>query len=74
MGNVVAFNGITSLNLNPDRVLQGALEAGLTEVVIIGFDADGEEYFATSLADGGDLLWHLERTKLKLLRTADQAK
>ncbi len=68
MSNVVEFNGITSLDLTPDRVIQGALNAKMTEVVIVGFDEDGEFYFASSKADSGDVIYHLEMAKHKLLQ------
>jgi hypothetical protein len=71
MGDVVVLPVVTCLDLPPERVLQAALEAGLTEVIIVGYAADGSEYFASSVGDGGDVLWHLERAKLRLLRTVD---
>lgn len=55
----------------PERILNAALEAGLTEVVIVGIDRDGNEYFAASQPDGPNVLWHLERAKLKLIRMPD---
>ena len=70
MGEVVDGNFITKLDLDPDRVIEGAI-GELDEVVIIGVAKDGSEYFASSKSDGGDVLWHLERAKLKLLRTVD---
>lgn len=69
--NVITLPVITRLDLDPQRVLEGALEAGLTGVVILGYDAAEEEYFAASYADGGDVLWLLERLKMKLLRMPD---
>lgn len=71
-GNVVPLNCITTLPLDPNRVIRRALESGLTEVVIVGYTKDGNEYFAASIGDGGDVIWHLERAKLKLLRMADE--
>lgn len=68
--NVVVANVITNRDLPPDRLLAAAI-GRLDRVIIIGYDKDGEEYFASSVADGGDCLWHLERAKLKLLRQAD---
>lgn len=68
--NVVDFPGITKLDLDPERVLKAA-SGELTEVVILGFTKDGDEYFASSKADGGSVLWHLERAKLKLLNIPD---
>ena len=70
--NVVPLRCVTSLPLDPNRVIRSALEAGMTEVVIIGYTKDGGEYFSASIGDGGDVLWHLERAKLKLLRVADE--
>lgn len=71
MTNVVELPIVTRLDLDPQRVLAGALEDGMTEVVIIGYDKDGDEVFRSSLADGADALWHLERAKLKLLRVGE---
>jgi hypothetical protein len=69
--DVVTFPGITTLDLPPERIIQKASEAGLMDVVILGYDKDGEEYFASSVADGAEVLWLLERLKLQLLRLAD---
>lgn len=71
MPDVVDFGGITRLPSDPQRVIEHASEAGLTNVVIIGYDADGDEYFRSSDADGGDVLWLLERARLKLLSVPD---
>lgn len=64
--NVVDFGGITKLDLPPDRVLEGA-KGRLDSVVIMGFDQDGNEYFASSKADGGEVMWLMERCKKQLL-------
>ena len=64
--NVVDFDGITKLDLDPDRVLEGA-KGQLEAVIVIGYTSDGEEYFASSKADGGTTLWLLERCKKQLL-------
>jgi len=66
MGKVVGFTGVTTLNSNPESVLENA-KGKLDGVVILGYDKDGEEWFASSYADGGDTLWLMERLKLKLL-------
>ena len=71
MSNVIELPVVTKLNLDPQRVLAGAIEAEMTEVVIVGYDKDGNEVFKSSLADGADALWHLERAKLKLLRAGE---
>ena len=68
--NVVDFGGITKLDLNPDRVLEGA-KGQLECVVILGYTNDGVEYFASSKADGGETLWLLERCKKQLLEVPE---
>lgn len=71
MSNVVVLPVVTRLDIPPGRVLEAASAANLTEVVVVGIDEDGEEYFATSQASGPAVLWHLERAKLRLLRMVD---
>lgn len=70
MGNVVLFEGVTALDLPADRVLENAPK-DLESVVIIGFTADGEEYFSSSIANGPEVLWLLERAKKSLLATVE---
>lgn len=70
MGEVVNLPCITTLDLPPDRILESAL-GKLEGVVVMGFNKDGTEFFASSYADGGPVLWLMERSKLKLLRLAD---
>lgn len=64
---IIPFTGVTVLDLPPERILQKAIEADLDGVLVIGYTKDGEEYAASSYADGGTALWLLERTKTKLL-------
>lgn len=71
MGDVVDIGCVTTLDLPADRLLSSAL-GKLDGVVIMGFDKDGGEYFASSYADGGNALWLIERCKLKLLRLPDE--
>jgi hypothetical protein len=72
MGEVVILQNVTSLDLPPERLLNAAIEAGPSKVLIIGVKEDGSEYFASSVADGGDVLWMLERAKLKLLQVVEK--
>ena len=58
---------VTSLDVPVERILSAALESTLQKVIIVGTDADGSFYFASSMADGGDCLWWLEVAKKKLL-------
>lgn len=71
MGEVVTLDCVTRLDIPAERVLTQALERGLQNVVVIGYDADGEEYFCSSIADGGTALWLMERCKMKLLTMGD---
>jgi sugar phosphate isomerase/epimerase len=69
---IIQFTGITRLDLPPERVLEKAKEAGLEGVVVLGYTKDGEEFAASSYADGGTVLWLLERTKARLLGVKDE--
>ena len=64
---IINFTGITKLDLPAERVLQQAIDVGLEGVIVIGYTKDGDEYAVSSYADGGTVLWLLERTKTKLL-------
>jgi len=70
MDNVIDLGIITKANVPPDYVLKKAV-GKLTEVVVIGYDKDGEEFFASSVADGGDVLWLLKRCEIALMRMAE---
>jgi hypothetical protein len=69
---IVELNTITTLDIPAERILRRALDADLDRVLVIGYDTEGNEYFASSVADGGFSLWVMERAKLKLLRMADE--
>lgn len=69
---VVNFTGITALQTDPQRVLEAALRNGLTQVVICGFDAEGNDYFASSEPDAGVVGFHLDRAKWNLMRQVDR--
>ena len=72
MGDIVDLPVVTRLDLDPERILRAALDAGMTEVVVIGVDRDGLEYFAASQSGGPDVLWHIERARHKLMQVVDQ--
>ena len=71
MSNVIPFGGITRLDLDPDIVLEEA-KGKLEGFVIAGHDKEGNEYFASTYADGGDVLWLLERMKFRLVRVVEE--
>lgn len=64
--NVIPLGNITKLDIPADQMLKQTL-GKLTDVVIIGYDRKGKEYFISSMADGGDVVWLLERCKKQLL-------
>ena len=64
---IIPLGNITRLDLPTDTVLEGAKGECTDGVVILGFDDDGEFYFASSIADGGAVLWLMEMAKKRLL-------
>lgn len=68
---VTILRCITTLDLPPERVLKDALEQDLQGVVVLGYRKDGSELFCSSYADGGTVVWMMERAKRKLLELAD---
>ena len=66
--NVIEFNGITKLDLEPDRVLENT-KGKLKSFLIIGYDTDDEFYFSSTLANAGEMLWLIELAKKQLLET-----
>lgn len=68
MGNVVPLRGLyTTIDSDPEDVLKTALEEDLQGCVILGYTQDGREYFSSSFADGGKILWLTERIKHLLI-------
>lgn len=65
--NVIPIGCVTRLDLPVDMVLDAAKDMGLDGVVILGYREDGEHYFASTYADGGNVLWLLEMCKKELL-------
>lgn len=71
MGKVIPIGGITRLDLDPDQILEAA-KGTLDGVVILGWTKDEKcEFFASSWADGGDVIWLLEMCKKALLESVD---
>lgn len=64
---VIPLGCITKLDLPVDQILDAAKGRDLTGVVVMAFDETGETYFASSYADGGTVLWLMEKLKQRLL-------
>ncbi len=65
--NVIDFSGITKLDIPAKRILRRAIKDKVTEVVICGYDKDGEMFIASSIASGPEIMWLLEVGKMRLL-------
>ena len=68
MDNVVAFNGHTKLDIDTDKVLEGA-KGKLSTAIVIGY-CDNEPngmYFASSTADIEKVMFMIEKVKFKVL-------
>ena len=70
--NVTLLNCTTRKDIPVDRILQGAKEAGLEEVVVVGFTKEGEEYLASSTASIQSTLFNLARGLHHTQRTCDE--
>jgi hypothetical protein len=57
-----------------ERLLARMREAGLKDVVVIGFDKDGEFWTDITFADGPTVLWLMELAKAKVLEDASAPK
>lgn len=64
---VTVLNTITRLNIPPEGIVAAHEERPLKSIVLIGWDENEEFCFASSLADGAEVLWLLELAKKKLL-------
>ena len=66
MGKVIPIGGVTKLDLPLDKVLEAA-KGEMEGVVLMGYDKEGELYFTSTYADGGEVLCLLEKLKQKLM-------
>lgn len=56
-------------DIDPAVVLENA--KGLHNILVLGYDEDGQEYFGSSTGYGPQMLWLLERMKLLILDNAE---
>lgn len=66
MADVHVLDVVTKIDTSPERVLGRAAEARLDSALVIGWDGD-ELYFASSIANGAEVLWLLEEAKAQLM-------
>ncbi|MBA2125076.1 hypothetical protein DLM45_02395 [Hyphomicrobium methylovorum] len=67
MSNVVELNCETTLDIPAERILSKALGSELNTAIVVGYDKDGDLYFASTTADGGTVLWLFEQAKIALM-------
>lgn len=58
---------VTTLDVDAERILNAAIKIPLQGCFVIGQDEDGGLYFSSSWADGGEILWWMEKAKKALL-------
>jgi hypothetical protein len=66
MGEVVELGCETTLEIPPDKVLKAAV-GNLDQVLVLGYDKNGDEYFASSMPNMAHILWLMERLRIGLL-------
>lgn len=69
--NVIVAPIVSKIEAQPDDVLRHSI-GQLQSCIVIGFDKDGEEYYASSIADGATALWLLARMQHLLLSIVDK--
>lgn len=71
MNNVLAFPATTTMT--PEQALHSALkfskDTGLQDVLIVGYDVDGDLFVRSSRMDRKDALWMAEQLRLYALYT-----
>ena len=68
---VAILPAVTSLSIPVERVLTEAVKADIRKVWVIGEDAEGMLYFASSESDGGEALWWMEKAKRALMEVTE---
>lgn len=69
--NVIPWGGSTRLDIPTEKILAGAAKAKLTECIIIGTNAAGEEFLFSTTGRSPVILWYLERAKHNLIKDID---
>lgn len=72
MSDVTNLHSETIMDLPPEKVLRSAIENVPETVVVIGYDEDGDIYFASTTSDLPEVLWLIERGKQRLMEMAEE--
>ena len=63
MNNKNVISLPASVNYTPEQALHSALKANLTDVMVLGYDADGELFIRSSKMTRADGLFMAEKAK-----------
>ena len=66
MSNVTYLPCETTLDIEPDRVLEGPI-GSLESAIVIGVNKDGTLYFSSSMGDNAHTLWLIKKAEQFLL-------
>jgi hypothetical protein len=72
VGNVVVLDGWTKLDIPSSRVLEEAIKSDLQTAVVMGYDKEGQLYFASTIGNLGDVCWLMELSKQLMLRVSEE--
>jgi len=67
MGEVLPFEGLTTVEIPPAELLDKAKEWGMTKCLVIGVDVDGDLCFGGSFSDVPLINLLLDHAKLHIL-------
>lgn len=65
--DIIGFPGDTTLDIDPDQVLRAAVGRYPKGVLLLGWNADGELCYASSIADVREMNWMLDLAKRDIL-------
>jgi hypothetical protein len=65
--NVTDFPGVSRITTPVPKILATAAGAKLQDVVVVGWRENGEMYFASSNANGAEVLWLLRQAEHELI-------
>ena len=71
MSDITDIGIATTMDTSVERTLYRASEKCLKSVIVMGWTEDGDIYFKSSKADGGDVLWLMENAKKSLLEVGE---
>lgn len=73
MGEVVDLDVDTCLPIPSEKLLRAAIDGEVRDVVILGYDSDGQLWFSSADSDVGHVLWLIELGRRYLLDHYGQA-